>query len=279
MNFLNNIFSKKIEYKAAFDFEKEKMAEIIHHNRSSLDLVNEWIDEEAFKNSFFSYGVPDFIRPHINKPIDNSVTYSDLMLYISKHYFGKINYLEIGVSLGKNFFQMLHGNTKSSFTGFDIEEINPVLEKQLHFKEKTEWNTPAGSIKKTKSSLKKFDFNGLEVDYLCADVWDENSWAKLEGNQFNIIFSDALHTPKAILFEFEMLVKYNLLDKKFVIIWDDLVGKMKNSFFKIIEKYDKKYEIADIYLMNMNGWIGENEAPHTVGLISNFKLENESSSH
>lgn len=279
MNFLKNIFSKKIDFKSKFNFEEGKMSEIINQNRKSLDLVNEWIDEDAFKNSFFSYGVPDFIKPHINKPINHSVTYSDLMLYVSRQYFEKINYLEIGVSLGKNFFQMLHGNNGAGFTGFDIEEINPVLEKQLHFKEKTEWTTPADSIKKTNSSLKKFEFNGMDVDYLCADVWDENSWAKLEGNHFNIIFSDALHSPKAILFEFEMLVKYDLLDKKFVIIWDDLVGKMKNSFFKIIEKYDKKYEIEEIYLMNMNGWIGDNEAPHTVGLISNFKLENEGSSH
>jgi hypothetical protein len=95
---------------------------------------------------------------------------------------------------------------------------------------------------------------------------------KLKGNKFNIVFSDALHSPKAILFEFEMLVKYDLLDKRFIIVWDDLVGKMKNSFFRIIKKYDKKYDIKDIYLMNINGWIGENEAPHTVGLISNFSL-------
>jgi len=87
-----------------------------------------------------------------------------------------------------------------------------------------------------------------------------------------MVFSDALHTPKAILFEFEMLVKYNLLNDKFVIVWDDLVGKMQNSFYKIIRKYDKQYNIKDIYLMNINGWVGQNEAPHTVGIISNFKL-------
>ena len=37
----------------------------------------------------------------------------------------------------------------------------------------------------------------------------------MEGNQFNLVFSDALHTPEAILFEFEMLAKYGLLADKF----------------------------------------------------------------
>ena len=107
---------------------------------------------------------------------------------------------------------------------------------------------------------------------MSADVWDENSWARLKGQKFNMVFSDALHTPKAILFEFEMLVKYDLLDSQFIIFWDDLVGKMKNSFYRIIRKYDRQYQVKDIYLLSINGWIGQNEGPHTVGVISNFNL-------
>ena len=190
-------FSEKIIAKPSFDFQEKEMKEAVHQNRQSLDLIEDWIDEDAFKRSFFSYGVPDFIKPHINKTIGPSVTYSDLMLYISNKHFKKINYLEIGVSVGKNFFQMLAAHEHSRFTGFDIEEINPVLGNCLAFKSKTEWPTPPGSIKKTSSSLKKFEFKGMEVDYLCGDVWDENSWAKLKGNQFNIVFSDALHFPKS----------------------------------------------------------------------------------
>ena len=69
-----------------------------------------------------------------------------------------------------------------------------------------------------------------------------------------------------------MLVKYNLLDEKFVIVWDDLVGKMRNSFFKIIKKYNQNFQIKDVYLLNINGWVGQNEKPHSVGIISNFPL-------
>ncbi|MGN6539820.1 MAG: class I SAM-dependent methyltransferase [Ginsengibacter sp.] len=271
-NILKKLFPEKIAVQKEFNFDKKERDILIKKNRESLSLVDNWIDENAFKNSFFSYGVPDYIKKDINKPINQSATYTDLIVYLSKKHFRKINYLEIGVSVGKNFFQLLNAHADSSFTGFDIEEFNPVVERRLHFKEKTEWQTPANSIKKTASSLKKFSYNGMEVDYLCADVWDENSWAKLKGNKFNIIFSDALHTAEAILFEFEMLVKFDLLAEKFIIVWDDLVGKMQKSFYKIIRKYDQKYQIKDIYLLDINGWVGEHEKPHTVGVISNFSL-------
>jgi hypothetical protein len=262
----------QVSVKPEFEFPGDQMELIKKENRSSLSLIDDWIDETAFSRSCFKYGVPDFIKTEINKPIGEAITYTDLMLLISRNYFSSINYLEIGVSVGKNFFQLINAHANGSFTGFDIEEINPVLEKRLTFKSREEWETPSKSIKKSHSSFKTYQFNDTEVSYLSADVWDENSWAKLKGNKFNMVFSDALHTPKAILFEFEMLVKFDLLADNFVIIWDDLVGKMKNSFFKIIRKYDRKYEIKEVYLLNINGWIGEHESAHSVGVISNFSF-------
>ena len=241
-------------------------------NRASLRLVNTWIDDAAFSRSCFQYGVPDYIKKEINKPINESPTYTDMMLLIVEKYLREPNYLEIGVSVGKNFFQLLNANplAKGKFTGFDIEEINPVIERKLDLKDRTEWVTPATSIKKIPSSLKRYGYGGKEVSYLSADVWDVNSWSRLEGNKFNLIFSDALHTPEAILFEFEMLVKFGLLGERFVIVWDDLVGKMERSFHKIIRKYNEVYGIRDIYLVKINGWVGEHEGAHTVGILSNF---------
>ncbi|HRD58414.1 MAG TPA: hypothetical protein PK504_10210 [Ferruginibacter sp.] len=272
IDFLKNIFVQPITAKPTFDFPEAAMEEIKKINRHTLQMVENWIDEDAFKQSCFNYGVPDFIKTEINKPIGNGLTYTDLIQFISQKHFEKINYFEIGVSVGKNFLQVVNFHNNGQFVGFDIEEINPVMEKKFNFVESEEWATKSKSIKKSPSSLKTYKFKNSVVKYLCADVWDEQSWAKLQGQKFNMVFSDALHTPKAILFEFEMLVKYNLLNDKFVIVWDDLVGKMQNSFYKIIRKYDKQYNIKDIYLMNINGWVGQNEAPHTVGIISNFKL-------
>jgi hypothetical protein len=272
ISFFKNIFSKKIDSKSKFDFGENQMEKIKDTNRNSLQLIENWIDESAFQNSFFNYGVPDFIKSDINKPIGSSLTYTDIMLYLSKKHFPEISYLELGVSVGKNFFQMLNGHAKGIFMGFDIEDINPVLESKLNEISKTEWPTVSGSIKKNNSSLKGYKFNDLDVSYMSADIWDQKSWARLNGSKYNIVFSDALHSPEAILFEFEMLVKNELLDQKFIIIWDDLVGKMRRSFYEIIRKYDKVYKINDIFLLNVNGWIGKNEPPHSVGIISNFIL-------
>jgi hypothetical protein len=57
-----------------------------------------------------------------------------------------------------------------------------------------------------------------------------------------------------------------------VIVWDDLVGKMQQSFYKIIRQYNKAYGIRDIYLLSVNGWVGQHEGPHSVGIISNFEF-------
>ncbi len=273
MFFFNNIFSSSVKFKDHFDFTHTDIDKIISDNRTMLGRIDNWIDEEAFKKSFFNYGVPDFIAEGINKKINNDVTYTDLIVYLCNQYFSTINYLEIGVSVGKNFYQIINSLNTAKFTGFDIEEINPVLERQMDLKSSDYWNTPNNSIKKTRSSIKKYHYNDKEVAYINGDVWDEKSWSMLEGNKYNVVFSDALHSPKAILFEFEMLVKYNLLAEKFIIVWDDLVGKMKNSFFRIIKKYNKEFSIQEVYLLNINGWIGEHEKPHSVGLVSNFSFK------
>ena len=267
---LMQLFQKKTAYKSELPFVPADLARYVPANRKVLAGVDNWIDEKAFARSFFNYGVPDFIRDLINKPIGDNPTYTDLMTLVADRYLGSVNYLEIGVSVGKNFFQLLNALPQARFTAFDIEEINPVLASRLTAESKTEWDTPAKSVKKNRSSLSEFSFQGKGVSYLSGDVWDANSWSRLEGNPFNLVFSDALHTPQAILFEFEMMVRYRLLGERFVIVWDDLVGKMQQSFFKIVRKYNEVYGLKEVYLVNINGWIGENEPPHTVGIISNF---------
>jgi hypothetical protein len=267
---LKNLFREEVAYKSVLPFSPEELSEWIRTNRNTLELVEDWIDPEAFSRSYFKYGVPDFIKAVINKPIGDAPTYTDLMALLASRFLPEVNYLEIGVSVGKNFFQLLNAFDKARFSAFDIEEINPVLARKLEPASRVEWPTPGGSIKKKPSSLSEFRFKGKKVAYLSGDVWDSNSWARLEGNKFNLVFSDALHTPKAILFEFEMLAKYKLLDQRFIIVWDDLVGKMQQSFFKIIRKYNEAYGIKEVYLLNLNGWVGENEDPHTIGIISNF---------
>lgn len=272
MSLLRGLFSEKVNAKNDLPVSAAQLQEVVGINRNSLGLVENWIDKAAFEKSCFQYGVPDYIAKNINSSIGEAITYTDVMLYLAKTHFTQFNYLEIGVSVGKNFFQLLNGVSGGKFTGFDIEEINPVLEQKLAYEGKDEWETPKTSIKKTPSSLKRYTYNGMPVSYLNADVWDESSWARLKGNKFNMIFSDALHTHEAILFEFEMLVKYELLAEKLIIFWDDLNGKMRQAFFKIVKKYKQVYSIEEVYLIQINGWVGQNEPLHSVGIISTFSF-------
>ncbi|WP_431216016.1 hypothetical protein ACQ86N_16025 [Puia sp. P3] len=47
---------------------------------------------------------------------------------------------------------------------------------------------------------------------------------------------------------------------------------MQKSFFRIIKKYNDVYGIKEVFLVDINGWVGENEGPHSVGIISNFEF-------
>src|SRR5882757_5997231 len=101
LNVLKNLFFKEVSYKSTIPFSNDQLAKHIRANRNSLQLVDNWIDEEAFSRSYFKYGVPDFLKPVINKPIGEASTYTDLMTHIAERYFQQINYPEIGVSVGK----------------------------------------------------------------------------------------------------------------------------------------------------------------------------------
>lgn len=269
-----NIFQSNKKPKRISPFKKEDMLEYINKNREILSSIDNWIDDKAFSESFFKYGVPDYIKKDINKKINTDITYSDIIVYIANKYLQKVNYLEIGVSVGKNFLQVMRSCPNlANIYGFDIENINPVLEKQLSLIAEEKWNTLPNSIKKDKSSLKKYTSGKVpSINYISGDVWDENNWAKMGNSHFNLIFSDALHTPEAIIFEFEMLVKYNLCAEKFVIIWDDIVGGMQDAFFEIYKKYNKEFNAKEYYLIKTNGWIGQYEEEHSIGIISNFKF-------
>lgn len=268
----SRLFQKSITIKEKIDIPKDRLNDCIKKNRNSLNSIESWIDDSAFQKSIFQYGVPDYIKIELDKKISELPTYSDYILYFSDTYFQAINYLEIGVSVGKNFFQIINGLEKGSFTGFDIEEIYPILERKLAFCRKIRGAVPEDSIKKNMSSLAEYNYEAKKVAYLSADVFNVKSWQMLKGNQYNVIFSDALHSPEAILFEFEMLLKFNLLSDKFIIFWDDLVGEMKDAFLQIAKKYAKLCSFKESYILQANGWVGEYEEPHIIGIISNFSF-------
>lgn len=249
------------------------LEEIIKKNRFSLKQVTNWLSEEDLATSYFDYGVPIHIRHLMNEDIGEELTYTDLIAYYSK-FFDEIQYLEIGVSVGKNFLQLSDNIQKGEFTGFDIENINSALKSKYEFIENKTWESQVQSLRKEPSTFTKYLYQNKKINYLAADIWDENSWKILEGQKFNIIFSDALHDPKALLWEYEMINKYDLLADKFLIIWDDLNHGLEKSFFEIVSDMQKKKKIPkrNIFLGKVNGWLGKNEIKHDVGFISNIFL-------
>lgn len=243
------------------------------NNRKALDTVDNWVPDEIFTGSYFNYGVPDFLKPIINLPVGNENTYTDLVTYYSRM-LGKINYLELGISVGKNFYQLLNTFENSSLTAYDVENINPVLASKLEKGETKSWDTKADSMRLEKSAMTEFKYKSNRVKYLAGDIWDENSWAKLKGEKFNIIFSDALHDPKALLWEYDMIKKYDLLADKFMIFWDDLNHGLEESFYEIAIGLKRDYRLKkeQIILGKVNGWCGVHEQKHDVGIVTNLTL-------
>lgn len=248
------------------------MEPIIRANRNALRRVERWIDDETYSGSVYRYGIPAELRHRIDLPLPAAVTYSDAIAYLSLLLTGKIRYCELGVSAGKNLFQLVNWFRDSEVTGFDIEEINPVLEGFLTFVRREEWQTAAGSLKTGPSSLTEYEYSAARnrVRYLSGDIFDEGNWTRLRGSRFNLVFSDAFHSPEAILFEHEMIEKYGLLDdEEFVLVWDDLGGEMERAFEEIWRRLRRRYGLAAHSRIRvvLNGWVGD--ATHQVGIILN----------
>lgn len=253
---------------------RSEISHVILFNRETLKKVNQWIDEETYKNSVFHYGLPLSSKELIDREINSQITYTDAILYLSRFLKKPVNYLELGVSVGKNFFQAASFLENSVMIGFDIEEINPTLEQ--FFKKRydyIEWDTMANSLKTGKSSLIEYDYHHNQIYYLSGDIFDDNSWKQLSGRKFNIIFSDAFHDPKALIHEYNMIKKYDLLDQEeFIMIWDDLGGEMTESFKMICQELSCHYHQNNLNntTILLNGWLGSHEHKHQIGIVTYF---------
>jgi hypothetical protein len=266
---------KNLNLLADFEIQNPDLLENISTlNRENLRSISNWVPQDQFRNSYFKYGVPDSIVDLLNLPLGKSTTYTDLISYQARE-IENINYLELGVSVGKNFYQLAGQFKNSRLTGFDIENINPVLENEFSFKSKTVWDPEIKSIRTGKSTLTEYAYQSNNIFYLAGDIWDESCWRKLNGQQFNIIFSDALHDPKALLWEYKMINKFNLLADNFIFIWDDLNSGLENSFKKIVLDFKKRGDPElKSWLIKINGWLGENyPVKHDLGILTNYNLK------
>jgi predicted DNA-binding transcriptional regulator AlpA len=255
-------------------FGPDDVADSIAVNRRTLGEVKKWFDPAADAKSQFGYGVPPSVRHLLDRSVGSQPTVPDLIGHLAESFGDQLNYLEIGVSVGKNFYQLLRAGKGRILTGFDIEEIHPNLSSKLTLESGEEWPPSPGSMKRPPSSLTNFvdRSRGNRVRYLAADVFDAACWERLRGKPFNFIFSDALHRPEGLMHEWRMIERYDLLDRnEFVMLWDDLGGIMSVAFDRIAHQIQALAGPCVKLTFPMRGWLGVNEYPHQIGMVAKLR--------
>lgn len=251
--------------------EASLLKRVTEKNRRALELIDDWLPDQLLEQSVFRYGINPDVKPVLNLPLNNITTHADLLAYFGQRLQKRCRYLELGVSVGKTIWQILHTCAPCECWGFDIEEINPVLRKQLVELSREEFPTPSSSIKHTPSSLTRFrhEPSGSTLNYIAADIYDPAAWNLLQGKKFNVILSDALHSPEALALEWEKFTRLNLFDPdEIIIMWDDLDGEMHDWFIKNREAIASALDasLSKVTTIFANGWLGSREYAHRLGL-------------
>jgi hypothetical protein len=268
-------FKNSLFYKRKYPFDQLLLEKIIRQNRELINHDFEIVNSKIIAESHFGYGIPESLHDDeeflLNKPINDEITYTDLICYFSNK-LKNIRYLELGVSVGKNFYQVMHYLKGAYMMGYDLEEINPLLKSEFALNNASlkKWEKDNYLKPSEPSVWSNMQFKNNIIEYISADIYDPRGWYELKDKKFNLILSDASHTPEAILYEYDMMVKYNVLDpNSFIIFWDDLGGKMTKSFDKIVKKMKSSYSISskDCYFLELSGWVGQYEFKHQIGMI------------
>jgi hypothetical protein len=247
---------------------KADLAHAVKKNRQSLALVPHWLDEDVYRASIFQYGLPPHIREFIDDPIDESPTYSDLIVHLAGG-MRDLRYLELGPSVGKNLFQVAKAVQNSELVAVDIEDINPILEQQLTPKSHVSWTTMPGSKRSALSTQTAYGLDTNNIGYIAGDLFDSATWDRLRGRKFNMIFSDAFHSPEALIVEWENIARLGLLASgPFAMVWDDLTSDgMRQAFYRIATaiRRDRPSALASLELFQ--GWVGKRESLHPIGIV------------
>ena len=240
-----------------------KIKKVIKKNREFLSKEGSFLSEDEFKKN--DYGMDHEIFSNLNKKIKNYPTYTDLIMY-SKNYLNvdKINYLEIGASVLKNFMQINNYLDGDVLVAYDI---NPIVPKYRNSFNKL--NDKEKEIYLMNSKNKLFYFQGSVLD-----LNDTNKFNNYFNQKFNIIFSDALHTPEGVMSEYENIISKKL-DSEFILYFDDLdFPGLQEVAEEIFNDLSKKRKELFFTSFKIYGWVGQYEKMHTNGIISNINFFN-----
>ena len=271
----------------------------IRLNRNHHNSVASWVATETLKSppSRFNYGVPEHIVSKLNLNIDDNPIIADLISSLAASIGDDVRYLEIGTSIGKTaYLVMAYAHVRNiPLVCFclDIEEINEVflrMTEDLFQINSSKAIFPRSEFFQRLAYVFRSHHNcdtslvkiGKTFYYACGDEYDLVTWDIVAGESpakgFNIVYSDALHDPSALRFEYSQLKALNLLCKSTLYyVFDDLeyspaqaeVSKgMWSSVLAIAEDLTESFHDVNIYGGLINGWIGQHEHPHAIAVIA-----------
>ncbi len=254
----------------SFYFFRRKSPDVyeqINKNRSILDGLGTLISKKEYELT--DYGIPKKNLQYINEPINKYLCNIDLIIILLTFFRKKeVNYLEIGVSIMKNFFVI-----ENNFKNFNLfaYDINPIIGKhKSKFQKDSELNSFYFS-ENTNNSL----------FYYVGDVLNEfqtKEFTSKLNSKFDFIYSDALHTQAGVEAEFKNIIQNNLNDE-FIIYYDDLdidwdIPTVEAAVFNIFRKLKKENKNVKLFTFWINGWLGQYESMHKNAIITNIDLDN-----
>ena len=240
-----------------------ELENIIKINRTFLKETKQLLGADVYK--YNNYGIPQNIYKVIDEPIDENITYTDLIAFLLKtiNKQSSINYLEIGVSVMKNVMQIDNSLRGANLTIYDINKIVPKFESRFVAKEDTNNKVFESILGKNK------------IVYFQGDVFnrkDQNQFNSYVKENFNFVFSDAMHTQEGILNEYENIIKMNL-SENFMLYFDDLdFDGLLEAAIHIYKDLSFDYKNLNFYTFWINGWVGQHEKMHKNGIITTYDL-------
>jgi len=235
---------------------------IVARNRLKLFKLGNFIDINEVNKSNDMYGVWKNVN-NLNKFLGFRLTNIDLIQFLSTLLSQKIIYTEIGVSVLKNFYLMANFLKKGKLYAFDINDIYKPMEDKFKLVNKTE----------VKSN---YLLGNNEIIYFKGDVFSSDdliAFSQEFKEKTNLVYSDADHTERGLMFEYEYFYKL-VLDQEFILYFDDINSKTMPGFLKILEnlRTEKPHLKINGYTFWINGWMGKNENQHRNGIISTINI-------
>ncbi|MAV04683.1 MAG: hypothetical protein CMC31_03395 [Flavobacteriaceae bacterium] len=253
-----------------FLYKKKVSSELLllmKKNRDSLRGIKEYLPEGEYDSRDNNYGIQNYIFYNLTKEIDLFPTYTDILTLLFREFKeDNLIYLEIGTSVFKNFQQIESNLENAILYGYDMNDLIPSIKEKYNLIQKENKNTRQNYYySKGLNEIYYFKNNVLSKE-------GSDIFKKLLAGKVNVIFSDALHSKKGVLSEYENIIKGNLSDN-FCYCFDDLnMYDVEEGVKKIYKNLKSENEKIKYFSFWTYGWIGQYEKLHKIGLITTFDI-------